>query len=176
MYPYLRLWHQFRTQRHAPPLGLLEPHISRHRIWPLDLDPWGELNNGRTLTLFDLGRVPMLARIGFVAAARAKGWRLTVAGNTLRYRRRVTLFQVLTQRSRVLGWDARFFYLQQSFYSGAECTASMLCRVAVASGAGLVDPGEMALALGADPRSPALPDWVQAWIAADATRPWPPQE
>ena len=23
--------------------------------------------------------------------------------------------------------------------------------------------------------SPALPDWVQAWIAADAMRPWPPQ-
>jgi hypothetical protein len=28
--------------------------------------------------------------------------------------------------------------------------------------------------MGFSPESPALPDWVQAWIDADAGRPWPP--
>jgi hypothetical protein len=38
----------------------------------------------------------------------------------------------------------------------------------------MVPPAEMAVAMGESAESPALPDWVQAWIAADATRPWPP--
>ena len=31
-------------------------------------------------------------------------------------------------------------------------------------------------ALGVDPVSPTLPDWIQAWIEAEDRRPWPPQE
>lgn len=175
MYPYLRLWHQLWKFRKAPKLGLFDTHVSRHRIWPWDLDPWRELNNGRTLTLFDLGRVPMGRRLGFDKVARAKGWGLTVAGNTTRYRKRVTLFQVLTLKSRILGWDHRFIYTEQSFWRGGDCTAAILVRSAFTSRAGLVDPAEVAQAMGAAPESPALPDWVNSWIAADAQRPWPPQ-
>jgi hypothetical protein len=30
--------------------------------------------------------------------------------------------------------------------------------------------------MGQDMRAPDLPDWAAAWIAADATRPWPPMQ
>ena len=63
MYPYARMTKELWKFRRAPRLSILEPHISTHRIWPWDLDPWRELNNGRTLTLFDLGRIPMSVRI-----------------------------------------------------------------------------------------------------------------
>ncbi len=174
MYPYLRMWNEMRKFRRAPKLGLLDSHISTHRVWPQDLDPWRELNNGRTLTLFDLGRIPMSVRMGFDRVARANGWGITVAGNSVRYRKRVTLFQVLTQKCRVLGWDQRFIYMEQTFWRGGECTAAMLLRSGFTSKAGLVNPGEVAQALGHAPKSPDLPGWVQAWIAADADRPWPP--
>jgi hypothetical protein len=52
----------------------------------------------------------------------------------------------------------------------------MLARLAVTDDKGIVAPAELLRAMGADPASPPLPDWVQAWIAADATRPWPPME
>ena len=65
--------------------------------------------------------------------------------------------------------------MEQTFWREGECTAAMLLRSAFTSKAGLVDPAEVALALGAPPQSPELPDWVKAWIAADAERPWPPQ-
>ena len=175
MYPYIRMWYQLWKHRKAPKLGLFDTHISTHRIWPVDLDPWRELNNGRTLTLFDLGRIPMSVRMGFDRLVRARGWGITVAGNSTRYRKRVTLFQMLTQKSRVLGWDHRFLYLEQSFWRQGECTAAMVLRSAFTSRSGLVDPAEVAVALGLPPQSPAMPDWVQAWIAADAQRPWPPQ-
>lgn len=174
MYPYLRLMAEIWRARRAPPLGLFDTHVSHHRIWPQDLDPWRELNNGRTLTLFDLGRIPMSLRMGFDRVARARGWGITVAGNATRYRRRVTLFQRLECRSRVLGWDGRFIYLEQSFWRGDECTSAMLLRSAFTRKGGLVPPAEVALALGVATKSPPLPEWVLHWIAADAGRPWPP--
>jgi len=175
MYPYVRMAKELWKFRNAPPLGILEPHVSSHRIWPWDLDPWRELNNGRTLTLFDLGRIPMSVRMGFDKVAKAKGWGITVAGNSTRYRRRVTLFQQVTQISRVVGWDDRFTYLEQSFWRGDDCTSHMLLRSAFTSKTGIVPPAEVLAALGQPVQSPALPDWISHWIAADQQRIWPPQ-
>ena len=59
MYPFLRLGLEVLRARRAPPLPIDGVHVSHHTCWPWDLDPWGELNNGRTLTLYDLGRVPL---------------------------------------------------------------------------------------------------------------------
>ena len=174
MYPYVRMAKELWKYRNAPRLGILDPHISTHRIWPQDLDPWRELNNGRTLTLFDLGRIPMSLRMGFRDAARAHGWGITVAGNSTRYRRRVTVFQRLTQVTRCIGWDDRFLYIEQSFWRGDDCTAHMLVRSAFISKAGMIPPAQVLQALGVETDSPKLPEWVQNWIAADAGRPWPP--
>ena len=51
----------------------------------------------------------------------------------------------------------------------------MHARSAFTSAQGIVAPATVIAALGQDPVSPPLPDWVQHWIAADAHRPWPPQ-
>jgi acyl-CoA thioesterase FadM len=175
MYPYVRMAKELWKYRNAPRLGILDPHISTHRIWPQDLDPWRELNNGRTLTLFDLGRIPMSLRMGFRDVARAHGWGITVAGNSTRYRRRVTLFTKLTQVSHVVGWDDRFTYIEQSFWKGDDCTSHMLLRSAFISKAGIVPPQTVLRALGQPEVSPPLPDWIADWIAADHKRIWPPR-
>lgn len=175
MYPFFRMFKESWKFRNAPMLRILDPHVSTHRIWPVDLDPWRELNNGRTLTLFDLGRIPMSLRMGLARVARENRWGITVAGNSLRYRKRVTLFQKLTQVSRVVGWDARFVYLEQSFWRGEDCTAHMLLRSAFTSKAGIVPPAVVLAALGQEQDSPPLPEWIRDWIAADAGRPWPPR-
>jgi acyl-CoA thioesterase FadM len=175
MYPFIRLAKEILKFRKAPRLGPFDAHVSTHRIWPWDLDPWRELNNGRTLTLFDLGRLPLFARIGIVKGVARQGWGLTVAGNTTRYRRRLTVFQKVTMVSRCIGWDERFYYLEQSFWRGDDCTSHMLLRAAVFGKGGIIAPAQANATLGMPTESPALPDWVQAWCAADAMRPWPPQ-
>ncbi|MDO9527370.1 MAG: acyl-CoA thioesterase [Gemmobacter sp.] len=175
MYPFARFAYEALAARKLPPLGLLDPHVSRHTCWPWDLDPWIELNNGRTLTLYDLGRIPFAMRTGIYKALRANKWGMTVAGNSVRYRRRVRAFQRFDMVSRCLGWDSRFIYLEQSMFRGGECTNQMLLRQAVTDKAGIVNPQRVLAAMGQDGKSPALPDWVQAWITADALRPWPPE-
>jgi acyl-CoA thioesterase FadM len=175
MYPFLRLARELWRTRNASPLGVTDTHVSHHRCWPQDLDPWIELNNGRTLTLYDLGRIPLGIRTGLSSVARAQGWGLTVAGASTRYRRRVRLWDLVEMRSRCIGWDGRFFYMEQSMWKGGDCTSQMLLRSAVTSTAGIVPPEQVIAAMGLSVQSPVLPDWAAAWIKADARRPWPPE-
>lgn len=174
MYPFVRFYAGIAAARRAPPLPPLGAHVSHHVCWPWDLDPWVELNNGRTLTLYDLGRIPMGVRSGLIAALRREGWGIAVAGVSVRFRRRVRAFHRFTMVSRLIGWDARFFYVEQSIWRRGECLNHMLLRSAVTSEAGIVPAPRVAAAMGHDGPSPDLPGWVAAWIEAEAERPWPP--
>lgn len=174
MYPFARMVKELWKVRGKARIGILDAHVTHHICWPWDLDLWAELNNGRTLTLFDLGRIPLAVRTGLSDVLRSRKWGITVAGSSVRYRRRVRLFDRVEMVSRCIGWDTRFLYMEQSMWRGGECTSHMLLRSAVTSKAGIVAPGEVLSALGQAMPSPALPGWVAAWIAADAGRPWPP--
>jgi acyl-CoA thioesterase FadM len=176
MYPLLRLPWQMWRHRGDTPLGPLDTHVSEHICWPWDLDFWMELNNGRTLTIYDLGRVPMSNRMGMTRVLARKRWGMTVAGSSVRYRRRVRAFDRITMRSRGIGWDARFIYVEQSMWVRGECTSHILLRMAVTGKAGIVPPVEVMEAMGADTASPPLPDWVEAWTRAEVARPWPPMQ
>jgi acyl-CoA thioesterase FadM len=174
MYPVIRLMKELWVHRKDPPLPFGATHVSHHICWPWDLDPWMELNNGRTLTLFDLGRMPMNHRAGLISVFRARGWGMTVAGSTVRYRRRVRVFQRVTMKGRFVGWDQRFFYMEQSMWRQGEALNHILLRLAVTSAQGIVPPATVVEAIGA-PETGDLPAWVQAWSNAEAQRPWPPQ-
>lgn len=175
MYPLIRFAKEMIKFRNAAPLEPGQAHVSTHICWPWDLDPWIELNNGRTLTLFDLGRIPMARRTGLVGILRRNRWGITVAGNSTRYRRRIRMFDRFTMVSFVVGWDQRFVYMEQSMWKRGECCNHMLLRSAITSDQGIVPPARLMEALGRPPDSPSLPAWVDAWIAADAQRPWPPE-
>jgi len=57
MYPYARVAAPVLRARRAPRVAAFDTVVTRHRLLPWDIDPWGELNNGRALTLYDTGRV-----------------------------------------------------------------------------------------------------------------------
>ncbi|MGE4611861.1 MAG: acyl-CoA thioesterase [Paracoccaceae bacterium] len=174
MYPIIRMLHQISKYR-GKPLSLGDTHISTHYCLPVDLDVWMELNNGRTLTLYDLGRIPMVQRLGFLDALKKNKWSFTVAGSSVRYRKRVTVFNKLEMRTKVAGKDNRFLYFTQSMWHDGEATSSALFRIAITNGKGIVAPNELTAAMGKSDWNPTLPDWVQAWIEAEGQRVWPPE-
>jgi len=177
MYPFLRLSWQMSRARKAPRIGLWDTHESSHLCWPWDLDIWAELNNGRTLTLFDLGRLPMAQRTGMIDLLKARKWGMAVAGASVRYRRRVHAFYKLTQRSRCVGIDDKFFYLEQAMWrSDGECANHALFRMAVTGKDGIVTPTKVTTAMRETSPPPDLPGWVRDWTRADAERPWPPMQ
>lgn len=175
MYPVIRMIWQVMKHRRSPPLPVTGTHVSRHVCLPWDIDMWMELNNGRTLTLYDLGRIPLAWRTGLVGVLRRNRWGLTMAGASIRYRRRIRMFEVIEMRSRAVWWDDRFLYLEQSMWkANGDCASHILYRSAVTGRNGIVPPAEVLRELGKPQKPPARPEWVAAWIEADARRPWPP--
>ncbi|HCQ66128.1 MAG TPA: thioeseterase [Rhodobacteraceae bacterium] len=174
MYPVVRMGKELALHARAETLPVWGTHVSRHTCWPWDLDLWMELNNGRTLTLFDLGRLPLGHRTGMMKALRGNRWGITVAGVSVRYRARIRAFDRVEMRSRGVGHDGRFFYIEQTIWRGQTCTTQALIRNAITSKAGIVPPKRLLETMGQDPVSPELPDWVAAWIAAEEARSWPP--
>ena len=172
------MYWQLYKARKTPKLGLTETYVSQHHCLPWDLDVWMELNNGRTLTLYDLGRIPLSWVSGLHAALKRKGWGMTVAGSTTRYRRRITVFQLITMKSRLVTWDERFLYIEQSMWTGrADCAGHVLLRMATIGPNGIVLPKEVIDEMGYDGSvPPPMPDWIQTWVQAEAQRPWPPMQ
>lgn len=177
MFPFVRLAKEMVKARRQPRLGIADLHVTQHRVWPWDLDGFLELNNGRALTLYDLGRLGLGQRSGLIDALRANRWGLTMAGSSVRYRRRLHAFQRFEMRSRAVCWDARFVYLEQSMWKeDGECASHVLYRSAVTDKNGLVPPARVLEAMGQETTSPPTPDWIAAWIEAEAQRPWPPMQ
>ena len=177
MYPVTRMVKELVMTRSQPRLDLWDIHVSHHVCWPWDIDIWMELNNGRTLTLYDLGRIPLAGRVGLIETLRKQRWALTMAGVSVRWRRRIRPFERFEMRSRAVAFDTRFVYLEQSMWKrNGECANHALYRAAVTDRNGIVSPDRVLEAMGADPEVQHMPDWIKAWIDADAERPWPPMQ
>ena len=175
MYPFARLLAQTLIERRKPPLGVFDTHRLTMTCLPWDIDGFIEMNNGRILTLYDLGRFGLALRVGLIDVLRKNRWGLVVAGSTVRYRARITPFQRFELRTRFLGWDNRFFYLEQAMWRGDTCCNHALLRTGVTHKGRLAPVGDVAREMNVDGDSPPLPDWAQAWAEADMTRPWPPE-
>ena len=174
MYPFARLAKEILLNRRRGPLAPGEAHVTHLRAWPIDIDPFLDLNNGRILTLMDLGRMGFFVRMRIPQVLKARGWYGTVAGSAVRYRRRITAMQKLELRTKLIGWDDRFIYFDQAFWRGDECCAHAVVRTAITTGRGFVPTGEVATAMGFHAESPPLPAWIAAWDGAEGDRPWPP--
>lgn len=175
MYPVIRLGKEFIKFRNAAPLTIGETHVSHHMCLPWDLDIWMELNNGRTLTIYDLGRLVMAKRSGLIGAMKKNKWGLTMAGACVRYRRRIRMFETVEMQSRATCWDDRFIYIEQSMWKkNGECANHIVYRAALTDHNGIVAPARIAAALNAPDTSPPIPEFIAKWIEAENARPWPP--
>ena len=175
MFPYLRFFGRMFAAKRQPQVGLFEESVITTRIGLFDIDPWMELNNGRTQTLYDIARVPHYARMETAEKFSKFGIFVTVAGSSMRYRNRVRPFTKVEIRTRLIGWDEKFFYTEQSMWRAYTCFNHGLIRQAFGRrGKGLVPPPDVMKMFEMDPTSPELPNWVAGWISADAERPWPP--
>ncbi len=143
--------------------GVLEPSRARFRVWPSDCDLNFHMNNGRYLTLMDLGRAHLLAQMGFLGTIARRRWAPVLAAAEISYIRALNPLQRFTLVTRLLTWDEKYFYLEQRFESD-----SALCAVALVKGLfiapqGRLAPSEMLTTLGIEMPPPTMPAVVQHW-------------
>jgi len=92
-----------------------------------------------------------------------------VGGAMVRYRRSLKLFQPYELRTRLLGWDERWLYIEQIMEcrdGGMACLAVQ--RTAFTKNGKLVPPVDLAAKLGHDATAMPAPDWTRSWGESDA--------
>jgi len=150
----------FRDRRRV---GLLATTRVRLRVWPNDLDLNRHVNNGRYLSLADLGRIDWFLRTGLLQLAMRRG-ALPVVGDAIaKFRRDLRVFQAFEIHTRILGWDERWGFLEHRFVRGGRVLGVVAIRGMFRGANGPLSPGELLAALGAPPESPPLPDWLRSW-------------
>ena len=167
MYPYLSTLRVIWNARQKSPIKLNESSTITLRAGFLDIDNYGEINNGRQLTLMDLGRYDLGVRVGLMDLVKAKKWGLAVGGFSVRFRRRIPWLHKFELRSRVVGHDGRWFYFHQETWCKDQICSSALIKAGVISKAGLVPAPEVIEALPKQTWDQELPQWVQAWVDID---------
>jgi len=176
MYPFMRFIDVMIRGRRRSPLLPSEPSILRMTTWPWDCDMFGELNNGRHLTLFDLGRFDLGVRTGLMKILKQKRWGLVVAGSSIRYRSRLLPFQRFSLHTHLVARDERWFYFVQTAERKGVACSSALIRTGVTSKGKVISTQDVADALGHPDWWGEMHGWIKSWAEADARRPWPPEE
>ena len=139
------------------------------RVWPTDVDVLMHMNNGRYLTLMDLGRADAIIRSGVHAVLQGRDWYPVVASETIRFRESLPMFARFEIRTRTLGWDDKSFFLRQLFLLHGRVIAIGLVRVRFLKRSGGTLPAvEVAQAILPGVLSPVLPEYVARWREAES--------
>lgn len=139
---------------------------SRFRVLPTDLDVNGHMNNGRYLSISDVGRFELLRAAALWRPMRRRGWYPVVASSTITFRKSLKPWQRFEVESRFLGVDERDVYLEQRFVVAGEIYARLHLRARFLKDAGGHVPMDDLLGvLGEMPSDLHTPSWLVAWGA-----------
>jgi hypothetical protein len=120
MYPFLRMTLLIRSEARKPPLGIFDRTRGPCSACPLDADMFWEMNNGRILTFYDLGRFGLAQRIGLIADAEGTGLGPRRRGKLGALSRAYPAVSKVRTQDAASGWDARFFYIEQAMWRGGH--------------------------------------------------------
>ena len=156
------LW-MLLTTRLRGPLPLLGTSRLSGRVWPNDLDINLHMNNGRYFTLADLGRFDHGLRSGLWKQALKRGWRPVAGDCSGRFSASLQPFARYELESRILGWDAKWFFIEHRYKLGERVAAVVAVRYLFVSKQGAVPTAKALELIDHREPSPELPDWVTGW-------------
>ncbi len=150
------------------PMGLLDTSHLKSRVWLNDLDNNIHMNNGRYLTLMDLGRFDILIRTGLLPVCLKRRWFPIVGSLKILYLKPLKPFEKFDLKTRIVGWDSKWVYIEQWFE-----VKGTLCAKAVLQGLfhgpqGKVPTKELLRVLGRKKPTPKLPPDLRQWLRPSA--------
>lgn len=138
------------------------------RVWPHDLDVFGHMNNGRYLQIMDVARAEWMARVGVVTSMWRHRWSAVLGGGVVRFRRSLGPFQRYHVRTRLLGWDERWWYLEHGFLDAAQGqVAAGVSRAALRGRGRWVESAEVVAAIQPRAEPMVVPEWVVDWLGVE---------
>ena len=148
--------------------------VRRFHVLPHDLDLSLHMNNGRYLTIMDLGRLDVMLASGLWRAVLRHKWTPIASTVKIRYRREMRAFARFRLETRILAWDADAVVMEQVFVLESGPRTGQIAAHALFKG-GLYDRAAkkfVAIArlmaeVGVSAESPPLTPEVDAFLRAD---------
>lgn len=128
MYVYCRLFKLVLLAPFRPKQDPLVEIRTNVWIWPNDLDFNLHVNNGRYLTLFDLGRMDLTLRTGLWRVMLTKRWLPVLSTASIRFRRSVGAFARVSITTRIVHWDEKWLFIEHRLEHGGEICAKALVK------------------------------------------------
>jgi acyl-CoA thioesterase FadM len=148
-------------------LNPLDESVLDFRVWPTDLDVNFHMNNGRYLTIMDLGRVDLMLRTGLGRMALKRKWSPLVGSATIRFRQSLNPFQRYRLKSRILCWDDKWFFIEQRFVRQNELVAVGLVKGLLRGRSGNIPTASVLEGLNLRIASPEMPHSIRLWQASE---------
>lgn len=153
------------TARRRGKLGVTEEGRVRLRCWPNDLDTNLHMNNGRYLTIMDLGRLDLILRSGLWRAMRDRKWYPVVAAEKISFRRSLNAFETFELTTQVIGWDEKWLYIEHRMERDGKVMAQAHIKGLFLGPDGKVPMAELVAAAGHDGPAPAMAPEIVAALA-----------
>ena len=151
--------------RPLPRIGVLAEDTVRMRVWPNDIDLNLHLNNSRFLSCMDYGRMHLTVATGVLKLAVAEKWTPLVGSVFITYRRSLPLFTRFQLSSRILCWDERWFYIEQTFSFSEGLAAVAWVKGLFRAKDGNVAPQSIVDRVEPGTVSPMMPETLAQWNA-----------
>ena len=145
------------------PLGILEEDRLRMRVWPNDIDLNLHMNNARYLSIMDYARTHLLARTRLLSHIIRSRWQPLVGAVWVTYRRSLPLFSAFELNSRLVCWDERWFYIEQTFSGRDGLAAVGWVKGALRDAHVSVQPQTLIEEVAPGILSPPMPDSFATW-------------
>lgn len=119
----------FLKKRFLPKAHFNEKTTVTMRVLPSDLDFLWHVNNGVYFSFMDFGRWDMIFRNGVFDKATKNGWYSVVAGETIKFKKSLELWDKFQIETQIMGYDDKYFFIQQRFLRKGELCATGLVKV-----------------------------------------------
>jgi acyl-CoA thioesterase FadM len=145
------------------PMGVLEEDRLRMHVWPNDIDFNLHLNNARYLNIMDYARMHLLARTRLLEHVVRSRWMPVVGAVWITYRRSLPVFSAFVLTSRLVCWDDRWFYFEQTFTGRDGLAAVGWVKGALRLKQGAVEPQKVIERVASGAQSPPIPEAISTW-------------
>lgn len=145
------------------------------RVWPTDLDTSLHMNNGRYLTIMDLGRLDFMVRTVLWRPLLKHRWTPIASGIQIRFRRELRSFERFRLETRIVAWSEAAVVMEQQFlFDGGPRDGQVAARALFKGGLydrkakTFVTMLRLMAELGVEPVAPELTPEVEAFLKADS--------
>lgn len=129
MHMFLRTLLIFLKKPFLAKINFGEKTVISMRVLPTDIDLLWHVNNGVYFSLMDFGRWDAIFRNGAYDKSRSNGWYSVVAGETIKFKKSLKLWEKFDLETDIKGYDDKYFYIQQRFLRSGELMATGMVKV-----------------------------------------------